>query len=88
MSDYANIPIHIRLTDRVLIDPDYTPENYRKHEHLLGLVRAAGRWYTRRTVPESVVAWVAEDSWTRLGPAATALQMEPEDLRSLVRRVK
>lgn len=87
MSDYEHIPIHIRLTDRCRIDPEYTPEAYHKREHLLGLFRSSGRWYTRRTVPEIVTEWVAQDG-RRLGPAAVAIGMETEDLRAVVRRYR
>ena len=85
---FTHIPIHIRLTERHRIDPNYNPEDYHKHERLLGLVRAAGRWYARRTVPECVVKWIGEDAAVRLGPAAVAIKMEAEDLRAIVRRYK
>jgi len=88
VSDYAHIPIHIRLTDRERIDPNYTRDNYNKREHLLTLCRAAGRWYTRRDVPESVLRWIEADSFSRLGPAAVELNMEAEDLRAVVRRYR
>ena len=83
---YTHIPIHIRLTDRKRIDPNYDPEAYHKREHLLTQVRASGRWYTRRTVPQGVIKWISEDAATRLGPAAVEIGMEAEDLRAIVRR--
>lgn len=83
---YTHIPIHIRLTDRKRIDPGYDPETYRKHEYLLGL--AKGRRYMRSAVPNMVLRWIEKDSSTRLGPAAVALGMEAEDLRSVMRRFR
>ena len=89
MSDaYAHIPIHIRLTERWRIDPEYTPEAYQKHEHLLGLIREVAKWSIKRTIPDMVVKWVGEDPHVRLGPAAMVLQMEPEDLQNLLRRIR
>lgn len=85
MNTYSHIPIHIRITNREWIDPDYTPRSYWRHERLLNHARATSDRIARREISPQVLWWVSQDPHSRLVGAAGALGVSPETLRNAIK---
>lgn len=89
MIDYSHIPIHIRLTERWKIDPDYDAETYHKREHLIGRSRT-GRSRVFHSVPDIVVDYLCElymahNGRGAIAAAAGAIGMPAVDLLGIVK---
>lgn len=90
MIDYSDIPIYLRISDRWLIDPDYTAVRYHGREQLIEKSKVAGAAWARRIVPESILAYLYELSHfatddvvqtdKHMESAAVAMQILPRDL--------
>ena len=91
--DYSHIPIHLRISDRWLIDPTYNAVDYYRREQIIDKYNGGGAW-TRRIVPDLILAYLDECRKTipadaaqmidSIECAAAELHMFPEDLRHAV----
>ena len=87
---YSDIPIHIRLSERWLVDPGYDKWNYHKRESILARSRT-GRQRVFRNVPQSVLAYLSTVAYSSdvrenvVGAAAYALGMLPLDLMGMIK---
>ncbi len=91
MCDYEHIPIHLRITCRWLIDPNYHEADYHRREDLIDECKGGGPW-ARKYVPEGVLAYLYEMGQDtpsdalhknqRVKCAAAEMQMLPVDLET------
>ena len=84
----CNIPIHIRLSERWLVDPAYNAEVYHKREDLTERFKHGGKPMDH-AVPESVLKFIAEATASGEAnhvvlEAAGALKMDRKRLNSIV----